>query len=145
MGLALGGTPGEPRHIGDPTEAGACSFVSAGRGNACRTCIRIRRVDRPGIRRVGRKRYGWMGGAVRSDGWGNEWSLGTVMDWIVAFGLTFAMAHYGLGVVFGMLPWLMVRDRARPWPWGAFGIAALMLGLAIATGVAELGDLSHAL
>src|SRR5258708_29713273 len=67
------------------------------------------------------------------------------MDWIVAYGLSFAIARYGLGALFGMLPWLLVRDRARPWPWGAFAIAALVLGLAIAIGVADLGELSHAL
>src|SRR5262249_10874824 len=60
-------------------------------------------------------------------------------------GADFAVARYGLSAVFGLLLWLAVRDRARPWPWGAFTIAALMVGLAIAVGVAELGELSHAL
>ena len=64
---------------------------------------------------------------------------------MVALALTFAIARYGLGALFGMLPWLLVRDRARPWPWGAFAIAALALGLAIAIGVADLGELSHSL
>ncbi len=65
---------------------------------------------------------------MRSD----DWSLGTLIDWVAALALTFAIARYGLGALFSMLPWLAVRDRARPWPWGAFAFAALMLGLAIA-------------
>jgi len=38
------------------------------------------------------------------------------MDWIIAFGLTFAIARYGLGALFGMLPWLwfaIARGRGR--------------------------------
>ncbi len=86
---------------------------------------------------------------MSSDGWGNEWSLRTVMDWVVAFGLTIAIA-----LLLRATAWVRfsacsrgfwLADRARPWPWGAFGIAALTLGLAIAPGVTELGDLSHAL
>jgi hypothetical protein len=82
---------------------------------------------------------------MRGDGWRDEWSVGVLIDGVVALALTFAIARYGLGALFGMLPWLLVRDRARPWPWGAFAIAALALGLAIAIGVADLGELSHAL
>jgi hypothetical protein len=82
---------------------------------------------------------------MRGDGWRDGWSLGTLIDGLVALALTFAIARYGLGALFGMLPWLLVRDRARPWPWGAFAIAALALGLAIAIGLADLGELSHAL
>ena len=82
---------------------------------------------------------------MRGDGWRDGWSLGTLIDGLVALALTFAIARYGLGALFGMLPWLLVRDRARPWPWGAFAIGALALGLAIAIGVADLGELSHAL
>jgi hypothetical protein len=82
---------------------------------------------------------------MRGDGWRDQWSVGALIDGVVAFALTFAIARYGLGALFGMLPWLLVRDRARPWPWGAFAIAALALGLAIAIGVADLGELSYAL
>ena len=82
---------------------------------------------------------------MKADGWGDDWSVGTLIDCVVALALTFAIARYGLGALFGMLPWLLVRDRARRWPWGAFSIAALALGLAIALGVADLGELSHAL
>jgi hypothetical protein len=82
---------------------------------------------------------------MRGDGWRDGWSLGTLIDGVVTLALTFAIARYGLGALFGMLPWLLVRDRARPWPWGAFAIAGLALGLAIAVGVADLGELSHAL
>ena len=82
---------------------------------------------------------------MKADGWGDDWSVGTLIDGVAAVALTFAIARYGLGALFGMLPWLLVRDRARRWPWGAFSIAALALGLAIALGVADLGELSHAL
>ena len=82
---------------------------------------------------------------MRGDGWRDGWSLGTLIDGLAAVALTFAIARYGLGALFGMLPWLLVRDRARRWPWGAFAIAALALGLTIAIGVADLGELSHAL
>jgi hypothetical protein len=82
---------------------------------------------------------------MKADGWGDDWSVGTLIDGVAAVALTFAIARYGLGALFGMLPWLLVRDRARRWPWGAFAIAALALGLAIALGVADLGELSHAL
>ncbi len=82
---------------------------------------------------------------MRGDGWGDDWSVSTLIDCVVALAVTFAIARYGLGALFGMLPWLLVRDRARRWPWGAFSIAALALGLAIALGVADLGELSHAL
>ena len=61
---------------------------------------------------------------MRGDGWRDEWSVGVLIDGVVALALTFAIARYGLGALFGMLPWLLVRDRARPWPWGAFAIAA---------------------
>ena len=61
---------------------------------------------------------------MSSDGWGNDGRLGTLIDWVVALALTFAIARYGLGALFGMLPWLLVRNRARRWPWGAFAIAA---------------------
>ena len=82
---------------------------------------------------------------MKADGWGDDWSVGTLIDGVAAVALTFAIARYGLGALFGMLPWLLVRDHARRWPWGAFAIAALALGLAITIGVAELGELSHAL
>ena len=50
---------------------------------------------------------------MRGDGWRDGWSLGTLIDGLVALALTFAIARYGLGALFGMLPWLLVRDRAR--------------------------------
>ena len=77
---------------------------------------------------------------MKADGWGDDWSVGTLIDGVAAVALTFAIARYGLGALFGMLPWLLVRDRARRWPWGAFAIAALALGLAITIGVADLGE-----
>jgi hypothetical protein len=44
----------------------------------------------------------------------------SVLDWLAAFVLTFATARYGLVAVYGMVPWLLVRDRQQPWPWGSF-------------------------
>ena len=74
---------------------------------------------------------------MKADGWGDDWSVGMLIDGVAAVALTFAIARYGMGALFGMLPWLLVRNRARPWPWGAFAIAALALGLTIAIGVAK--------
>src|SRR3977135_868857 len=76
---------------------------------------------------------------------GTSGAVGALIDGVVALALTFAIARYGLGALFGMLPWLLVRDRARPWPWGAFASAALARGVASRIGVAGLGELSHAL
>ena len=59
---------------------------------------------------------------MKADGWGDDWSVGTLIDGVAAVALTFAIARYGLGALFGMLPWLLVRDRARRWPWGAFAL-----------------------
>ena len=72
---------------------------------------------------------------MRGDGWGDDWSVSTLIDCVVALAVTFAIARYGLGALFGMLPWLLVRDRARRWPSGAFAIAALALAFAITIGV----------
>ena len=35
-----------------------------------------------------------------ADGWEGDWSLGTLIDGVVALALTFAIAHYGLGALF---------------------------------------------
>jgi ABC-type nickel/cobalt efflux system permease component RcnA len=68
-----------------------------------------------------------------------------VLDALIAFGLTFGVSRYGPGAVFVMLPWLLRRSTKRTWPWGAFAVAALALGIAIATGLLGLGDFAHAL
>ena len=73
------------------------------------------------------------------------WSIGLLVDGLAAFALTFGVAHYGVGMAFAALPWLVVRERSRPWPWGWFSLAGLALTAAIAGGVSEFGTADHAL
>ena len=50
---------------------------------------------------------------MKADGWGDDWSVGTLIDGVAAVALTFAIARNGLGALFGMLPWLFgSRSRA---------------------------------
>jgi hypothetical protein len=73
------------------------------------------------------------------------WSIGLLVDGLAALALTFGVAHYGLGMAIAALPWLVVRERSRPWPWGWFSLAGLALTAAIAGGVSEFGTADHAL